>query len=145
MITTKERTSYFFRFLVSLLSMETILHLMYVVAIKDTKAWDGDTPFELTMIGFWNLSIVWLKVCTIMMSVMPLTTMSCSSLFHGDSFDYGPCSTTSIRQKTWLGVCSTIIQRSDFGEAGTGATTYGYCGTFVPGTDITRARLISHR
>lgn len=42
--------------------MEFILHYMYVVAIKDTKAWQGDTPLELSMIGFWNLMIVWLKV-----------------------------------------------------------------------------------
>ncbi len=42
--------------------MEMILHFMYVVAIKDTKAWHGDTPMEVAMIGFWNLLIVWLKV-----------------------------------------------------------------------------------
>ena len=42
--------------------MEFILHFMYVVAIKDARAWDGDTPFELSMIGFWNLIVVWLKV-----------------------------------------------------------------------------------
>jgi D-alanyl-lipoteichoic acid acyltransferase DltB (MBOAT superfamily) len=42
--------------------MEFILHYMYVVAIKDTKAWAGDTPAQLSMIGFWNLVIVWLKV-----------------------------------------------------------------------------------
>lgn len=41
--------------------MEFILHFMYVVAIKDSKAWGGDTPAELSMIGFWNLIIVWLK------------------------------------------------------------------------------------
>jgi hypothetical protein len=35
---------------------------MYVVAIKDTKAWQGYTPLELSMIGFWNLIVVWLKV-----------------------------------------------------------------------------------
>ncbi|KAI9459298.1 MBOAT, membrane-bound O-acyltransferase family-domain-containing protein [Boletus coccyginus] len=35
-----------------LLTMEFILHYMYVVAIKDTKAWQGDTPLELSMIGF---------------------------------------------------------------------------------------------
>lgn len=35
---------------------------MYVVAIKDTAAWEGDSPAELSMIGFWNLVIVWLKV-----------------------------------------------------------------------------------
>lgn len=42
------------------------MHSMYVVAIKDESrrgAWMGDTPFELSMIGFWNLIIVWLKVC----------------------------------------------------------------------------------
>jgi D-alanyl-lipoteichoic acid acyltransferase DltB (MBOAT superfamily) len=42
--------------------MEFILHFMYVVAIKDTKAWVGDTPAQIAMIGFWNLIIVWLKV-----------------------------------------------------------------------------------
>ena len=42
--------------------MEFILHYMYMVAIKDTKAWYGDTVAELSMIGFWNLIIVWLKV-----------------------------------------------------------------------------------
>lgn len=44
------------------MTMEFILHYMYVVAIKDTKAWQGDTPLELSMVGFWNLMIVWLKV-----------------------------------------------------------------------------------
>ncbi|KAI6155414.1 MBOAT, membrane-bound O-acyltransferase family-domain-containing protein [Pisolithus tinctorius] len=54
--------SYFIRFFICLISMEFILHTMYVVAIKDTKAWIGDTPLELSMIGFWNLIIVWLKL-----------------------------------------------------------------------------------
>ncbi len=44
--------------------MEFILHYMYMVAIKDAKAWYGDTVAELSMIGFWNLIIVWLKVST---------------------------------------------------------------------------------
>lgn len=42
--------------------MEWVLHNIYVVAIKDAHAWYGDTPFELSMIGYWNLVIVWLKV-----------------------------------------------------------------------------------
>lgn len=54
--------AYLFRFLVSLLTMEFILHYMYVVAIKDSKAWVGYTPAEISMVGFWNLIIVWLKV-----------------------------------------------------------------------------------
>ncbi|CDU26277.1 probable GUP1-Multimembrane-spanning protein essential for proton symport of glycerol [Sporisorium scitamineum] len=50
------------RFVVSLLTMELILHFIYVNAIKDSKAWVGATPLELSMIGFWNLIIVWLKL-----------------------------------------------------------------------------------
>jgi protein-cysteine N-palmitoyltransferase HHAT len=53
---------YFFRFLGTLLTMEIILHFMYVVAIKDKKAWVGYSPAEISMVGFWNLMIVWLKV-----------------------------------------------------------------------------------
>lgn len=53
---------YFMRFLICLITMEFILHTMYVVAIKDTKAWVGDSSLELSMIGFWNLIIVWLKL-----------------------------------------------------------------------------------
>lgn len=50
------------RFLVCLLTMEFILHYMYMVAIKDTKAWNGFSAAELSMVGFWNLIIVWLKL-----------------------------------------------------------------------------------
>lgn len=46
--------------------MEVVLHFMYVVAIKDNKAFFGDTPMELSMIGFWNLIVVWLKVSMIL-------------------------------------------------------------------------------
>lgn len=53
---------YAFRFLVCLLTTEFVLHYMYMVAIKDTKAWDGSSAAELSLIGFWNLIIVWLKV-----------------------------------------------------------------------------------
>ena len=55
---------YMVRFTVCMLIMEFILHSMYVVAIKDAHAWTGDSPFELSMVGFWNLIIVWLKVCS---------------------------------------------------------------------------------
>lgn len=68
--------SYLVRFVVCFLTMEVILHYMYVVAIKGSwatrtdsvgktarmPAWTGDTPFELAMISFWNLIIVWLKL-----------------------------------------------------------------------------------
>ena len=53
---------YLLRFIVSFMTMESILHFMYVVAIKDRKAWVGASPAQISMIGFWNLMIVWLKV-----------------------------------------------------------------------------------
>lgn len=53
---------YLLRFMVSFMTMEFILHFMYVVAIKDRKAWVGASPAQISMIGFWNLMIVWLKV-----------------------------------------------------------------------------------
>ncbi|KZV96527.1 glycerol uptake protein 1 [Exidia glandulosa HHB12029] len=45
-----------------LLTMEVVLHYMYVVAIKDARAWAADTPVQLCMLGFWNLIVVWLKL-----------------------------------------------------------------------------------
>jgi hypothetical protein len=54
--------SYAMRFATCFLTMELVLHYMYVVAIKDSGAWQGDTPAQLCMIGFWNLIVVWLKV-----------------------------------------------------------------------------------
>lgn len=53
---------YSIRLLASLLTMELILHFMYVVALKDARAWVGNSPAQICMIGFWNLLIVWLKL-----------------------------------------------------------------------------------
>ncbi|MBW0528794.1 hypothetical protein O181_068509 [Austropuccinia psidii MF-1] len=50
------------RFLICFFTLEWILHYLYVVAIKDARAWKGNTPFELGIIGYWNLIIVWLKL-----------------------------------------------------------------------------------
>ncbi|KAM6504106.1 MBOAT, membrane-bound O-acyltransferase family domain containing protein [Amanita muscaria] len=61
-ITGSAIRSYALRFAICLLTMESILHFMYVVAIKDTRAWLGYTPGEISMVGFWNLIIVWLKL-----------------------------------------------------------------------------------
>ncbi|KAL1407523.1 glycerol transporter [Vanrija albida] len=76
-ITTRERVSYAFRFLFCLLTMESILHTMYVTAIKDTRAWQGASPADLSMIGFWNLVIVWLKL------LIPWRFFRLWSLFDG--------------------------------------------------------------
>ncbi len=61
-IPTRAVAVYAVRFAACLLTMELIIHYMYVNAIKDAKAWHGDTPLQLSMVGFWNLIIVWLKV-----------------------------------------------------------------------------------
>lgn len=61
-ISWRDQLSYAVRFTLCLLTMETVLHTMYVVAIKDSAAWEGDSPAEMSMIGFWNLVVVWLKV-----------------------------------------------------------------------------------
>nr|KAJ3418018.1 glycerol transporter [Polyrhizophydium stewartii] len=58
------------------LLFEVLLHYMYVVAIKDTKAWKGGpgrdgslavrfTSFEMYNLGYWNLTHIWLKLLII--------------------------------------------------------------------------------
>ncbi|KAI0353656.1 MBOAT-domain-containing protein [Trametes cingulata] len=61
-ISAQSTLGYSARFLACLLTLEAVLHYMYVVAIKDTKAWVGYSAAELCMVGFWNLIIVWLKL-----------------------------------------------------------------------------------
>ncbi|KAI0926450.1 hypothetical protein AcV5_008909 [Taiwanofungus camphoratus] len=61
-IALRSTLGYMFRFVLCFLTLEFVLHFMYVVAIKDTKAWAGDTAAELSMVGFWNLIVVWLKL-----------------------------------------------------------------------------------
>lgn len=53
---------YAIRFAFSVFFMELILHFFYVVAISKAKAWDNDTPFEISMIGLINLNIIWFKL-----------------------------------------------------------------------------------
>jgi hypothetical protein len=76
--------------------METVLHTMYVVAIKDSAAWEGDSPAEMSMIGLWNLVVVWLKVSPYGGGSRLIG--SCS--FHGDTSAYGLCLTGWIHQRT---------------------------------------------
>ncbi|TBU27794.1 MBOAT-domain-containing protein [Dichomitus squalens] len=61
-ITWRTVLGYLGRFVVCIMTLEMILHLMYVVAIKDRRAWVGYSAAELCMVGFWNLIIVWLKL-----------------------------------------------------------------------------------
>lgn len=61
-ITQSEKTRYFVRLIFCVLTMEVVLHFLYVNAIQHARAWDGDTPAELSMIGYFSLNVVWLKV-----------------------------------------------------------------------------------
>lgn len=58
----KRTIVYGLRFLFCVLVMEFLLHFIYVVAVSKTKAWTGDTPFQISMIGLFNLNIIWLKL-----------------------------------------------------------------------------------
>ncbi|KAL8969969.1 MAG: hypothetical protein Q9183_001745, partial [Haloplaca sp. 2 TL-2023] len=61
---SRDRTTlYGFRFLISLLTMEVMLHFLYAVAIsKAQPVWEIYTPFQLSTLGYFNLHIIWLKL-----------------------------------------------------------------------------------
>ncbi|KAJ5550175.1 hypothetical protein N7535_001886 [Penicillium sp. DV-2018c] len=56
-------TMYAIRFGLTLLCMELILHYIYAVAIsKSNPDWSIFTPGQLSMLAFFNLHIIWLKL-----------------------------------------------------------------------------------
>ncbi|KAG2417551.1 hypothetical protein HFD88_008770 [Aspergillus terreus] len=61
---TKRRTiMYGIRFFLTLIAMELILHFIYAVAIsKASPDWSLYTPAQLSMLAFFNLHIIWLKL-----------------------------------------------------------------------------------
>ncbi|USP73435.1 hypothetical protein yc1106_00709 [Curvularia clavata] len=62
-ITTRRTMLYLVRFIVVLLTMEIMIHYMYMVAIFHEKPdWSKYTPCELSMLGFFNLKHIWLKL-----------------------------------------------------------------------------------
>jgi D-alanyl-lipoteichoic acid acyltransferase DltB (MBOAT superfamily) len=62
-ITTDRTIRYAIRFAVCFLTMELTLHFIYAVAIFNAKPdWDTYTPFQLSMLGYFNLHIIWLKL-----------------------------------------------------------------------------------
>lgn len=128
-ITLGEQVSYLVRFAGCMLTLESVLHTMYVTAMQKTKAWQGASAADLSMIGFWNLVIVWLKVSLngALLSCLRLTTSSSS--FRGASSACGRCWTGSIRRRTWCAASQTTIPRSASGGRGTAPTTSGLCDT----------------
>lgn len=61
-ISMKNTIVYAIRFAFCILTMEIIIHFAYVVAITQRKAWEGDSPFQISMIGLFSLNVVWLKL-----------------------------------------------------------------------------------
>lgn len=53
---------YAIRLAAVILVMEFTLHYLYVVAISKAQAWNNDTPLQLSMIGYFNLVIIWMKL-----------------------------------------------------------------------------------
>lgn len=61
-IDPKRTLLYAIRFAVCFLTMEFVLHYTHVVAMQQTRAWEGQTSAEITMIGFFSLVVIWLKL-----------------------------------------------------------------------------------
>ncbi|KAK0391612.1 hypothetical protein NLU13_1112 [Sarocladium strictum] len=62
-IETARTVRYAVRFILVLLAMEVVLHYDYVGAIsKASPVWDDYTPAQLSMLSFFNLHIIWLKL-----------------------------------------------------------------------------------
>ncbi|KAK3071969.1 glycerol transporter [Teratosphaeriaceae sp. CCFEE 6253] len=62
-ISRRQIIPYAIRFLVCLLTMELVLHFLYAVAIsKSSPNWNLYSPFQLSMLGYFNLHIIWLKL-----------------------------------------------------------------------------------
>lgn len=61
-ITRNGTIKYALRWLSSCLLMEILMHVFYVVAIKDAKAWKGYSSLEIFTLGYYNLVFIWMKV-----------------------------------------------------------------------------------
>jgi D-alanyl-lipoteichoic acid acyltransferase DltB (MBOAT superfamily) len=62
-ITFRRTLMYGIRFVVVLFAMEVMIHLIYAVAIsKADPDWSVYTPFQLSMLGYFNLHHIWLKL-----------------------------------------------------------------------------------
>ena len=62
-ITRSRNLLYGIRFFIALLSMEVMIHFIYVIAIsKAQPEWQLYTPFQLSMLGYFSLNHIWLKL-----------------------------------------------------------------------------------
>lgn len=62
-VTRQRIILYAIRFVIVLLTMELMIHYVYAVAIsKSNPEWNSYTPFQLSMLGYFNLNHIWLKL-----------------------------------------------------------------------------------
>ena len=62
-IDARRTLKYGIRFILALLFMEVTIHFIYVVAIsKAEPAWEVYTPVQLSVVGYFNLQHIWLKL-----------------------------------------------------------------------------------
>jgi D-alanyl-lipoteichoic acid acyltransferase DltB (MBOAT superfamily) len=62
-IETSRTVKYGIRFLLTLLCMELMLHFNYCIAIsKANPNWADYTPLQLSLLSYFNLHVVWLKL-----------------------------------------------------------------------------------
>lgn len=62
-VTLQRTLMYAIRFGVVLLTMELMIHYIYAVAIaKSNPDWEIYSPFQLSMLGYFNLHHIWLKL-----------------------------------------------------------------------------------
>jgi D-alanyl-lipoteichoic acid acyltransferase DltB (MBOAT superfamily) len=61
-ITVPSTIKYGLKWIGMVLLMEAMMHLFHVVAIKDTKSWQGFTSLQIFTLGYFNLNLIWLKV-----------------------------------------------------------------------------------
>ncbi|KAJ3212822.1 glycerol transporter [Dinochytrium kinnereticum] len=64
-LVTKQTIVYGIRWVVALFLMESLQHILYVTAIGKGKAWEGLTPFQFMVVGFFSLQFIWLKLLVI--------------------------------------------------------------------------------
>ncbi|KIX93410.1 uncharacterized protein Z520_10829 [Fonsecaea multimorphosa CBS 102226] len=62
-VTTRRTALYGIRLLITMFCMEFLIHTAYMVAIsKASPDWSAYTPFQLSMLAYFNLQHIWLKL-----------------------------------------------------------------------------------
>ncbi|KAK9466222.1 MBOAT, membrane-bound O-acyltransferase family-domain-containing protein [Lipomyces arxii] len=61
-VKVKRTVLYALRLAICILVMEFLLHYMYVIALTNARAWEGLSPMQISMVGYFNLKTIWLKL-----------------------------------------------------------------------------------